>query len=222
MAYNERVRILPALVLLWSVAACAADVPLAAGWPSALILADESVRFDGVQPRFTSNQLANCSEATRAGLARWAATEQGRRTLSRLPATEYAIVVTEDSSEAAPGRAPQPGIATLAAARDHSKLKVYQVLVNPAAFHPVKDAVAVVPPLTQADMMALAWAAEMLHVDFYARGISLPHHRREDFQREWLAVATELGMPTVRHDDEADERQEWRGRSRTRRSPRGD
>jgi hypothetical protein len=49
--------------------------------------------------------------------------------------------------------------------------------------------------------MAIAWAGEMLHIYFYARGISLPHHERPDFQEQWVAIASELGMATVRHDD---------------------
>lgn len=196
-------RTLAALFALIAVAVAGEATP--AGHPSALILADESVRFDGARPVFTPNQIANCSEATRAGLVRWASTAEGRTILDRLDAAEYAIVVTEDATQPTPGRAPQPGIATLAAAGDHAKLKVYEIVVNPALFHPVKADVAVVPPLTAADMMALAWAAEMLHIDFYARGISLPHHRREDFQREWHEVAAELGMPNVPHEDEVND-----------------
>jgi hypothetical protein len=53
-------------------------------------------------------------------------------------------------------------------------------------------------------MMAAAWAAEMLHIDFYARGISLPHHSRSDFQSEWLIIATQLGFPNLPHEDESE------------------
>ena len=66
-------------------------------------------------------------------------------------------------------------------------------------------------PATPADMMAAAWAGEMLHVDFYARGISLPHHSRDDFQTEWEAVAVELGFPALRHNDEDERRYRRRG-----------
>ena len=55
-------------------------------------------------------------------------------------------------------------------------------------------------PATPADVMAAAFGAEMLHIDFYSRGISLPHHERPDFQREWRAIAVELGMPGLRHE----------------------
>jgi hypothetical protein len=48
--------------------------------------------------------------------------------------------------------------------------------------------------------MSTAWAAEMLHIDFYARGIPLPHHERPDFQERWQSVASELGFPVLQHD----------------------
>jgi hypothetical protein len=41
----------------------------------------------------------------------------------------------------------------------------------------------------------------MLHVDFYSRGISLPHHQRADFQDEWRVVARELGYPEMKHHE---------------------
>jgi hypothetical protein len=58
--------------------------------------------------------------------------------------------------------------------------------------------------------MATAWAAEMLHIYFYSKGISLPHHTRSDFQDEWRAMARELGFPDMRHDDEDVELSEYR------------
>ena len=54
-------------------------------------------------------------------------------------------------------------------------------------------------------MMAAAWAGEMLHIDYYARGISLPHHERTDFQEECRAIARELGFPNLRHSDDEEE-----------------
>ena len=60
-------------------------------------------------------------------------------------------------------------------------------------------------PTTPAQVMAAAWAAEMLHIDFYSRGISLPHHSRTDFQTEWREVARQLGFPYLAHGDESDE-----------------
>ena len=67
-------------------------------------------------------------------------------------------------------------------------------------------------PTTPADLMAIAWAGEMLHIDFYSRGISLPHHSRPDFQEEWHRVAEELGYPSATHTDQVDE--PMRGRPR--------
>ena len=54
--------------------------------------------------------------------------------------------------------------------------------------------------------MAAAWAAEMLHIDFYARGIALPHHERDDFQERWMAVAGQLGFGRMTHGMEHDDR----------------
>ena len=49
---------------------------------------------------------------------------------------------------------------------------------------------------------AAAWAGEMLHIDYYARSISLPHHERPDFQEEWREIARQLGFPNLRHTAE--------------------
>src|SRR5438045_2426515 len=56
-------------------------------------------------------------------------------------------------------------------------------------------------PSAPAQLMAAAWAAEMLHIDFYAHGISLPHHARADFQEQWREIARELGFPRLPHGD---------------------
>lgn len=167
-------------------------------------LAGEQVRFNAaLQPQFTDNQVQNSAESTRAGLSRWAATEHGQKLIAFFSKKEYRITITEDSGEDGVGRAPQPGIATLAAASDHSKVKTYDLILNPTCFkmpkgmQPLRN-----QPATAADVMAAAWAGEMLHIYFYAQGISLPHHQRLDFQEEWRTIARELGIPTVRHDDE--------------------
>src|SRR6266542_2524741 len=157
----------------------------------AILLAGEAVRFDPA-PRFTLRQLRHTAAATRAGLARWAATEHGRQIINALAAKEYDIIVLEDDADRSAGSAPQPGLATLASAGNHTKVKSYVVVLNPAFFGDGKTA----------EMMSTAWAAEMLHVWFYAQGISLPHHPRPDFQETWRAMAAELGFPAMRHDDE--------------------
>ena len=168
----------------------------------AILLAGEPVRFDPA-PQFTIRQLRHTAPATRAGLVRWAATEHGRLLINTLAAKEYDIIVLEDDGDQSAGSAPQPGIATLHFASDHSKVKTYLVVLNPAFFTDVKG----MTPLpteaaTVAELMSTAWAAEMLHVSFYAQGISLPHHPRRDFQEAWRVLATELGFPTMRHDDD--------------------
>jgi hypothetical protein len=173
----------------------------------AFLLAGEPIHFDAAkQPQFTENQVRNSADATRAGLARWAATEHGQKLIEHITANEYEVVISEDTSEGGIGRAPQPTIGTLVAANNHAKQKAYDLILNPTYFK-IPDGMEPLPnqPVTPADMMAVAWAGEMLHIYFYTQGVSLPHHSRSDFQREWRAIAEELGMPALRHDDE-DER----------------
>ena len=170
----------------------------------AIVLAGERVRFDsGFNPQFTDNQIRNSVDATRAGLAKWAGTEHGRKLIEYSSGREFEIRIVEDTDERGIGRAPQPGLATLVAANDHARPKAYEVILNPAFFK-LPAGMEPLPnqPSTPADMMAVAWAGEMLHIYFYSQGISLPHHPRPDFQEQWHAVAAELGMPAVRHDDD--------------------
>lgn len=167
-----------------------------------LLLGGEPVQFDAdLHPQYTQHQIEVVSDATRKGLAIWTRTAQAQKLMKRFSGDEYAIVVEEDLKELSPGRAPQPGIATLVAASDHSKKKTYTMVLNPSFFRVTKDQAHFSDePGSPADVMAAAFAAEMLHIDFYARGISLPHHERPDFQREWRAIAADLGMPALRHD----------------------
>ena len=101
------------------------------------------------------------------------------------------------------GDAPQPGIATLLIANDHTKMKTYDVILNPSFRPTPADAtpMSLDEPSAPAQLMAAAWAAEMLHIDFYAHGISLPHHARADFQEQWREIARELGFPRLPHGD---------------------
>lgn len=166
-----------------------------------LFLLNEPLVFDGTTPRFSHEQSRRTSPATRDGLRRWAETAQGRMLLSRFSQSDYRIVVVEDGAERGMGRAPQPAMGTMLSAGDGKRLKVYQLVLNPAF--------AVVPgagkrifrePGTAAELMAAAWAGEMLHIYFYSQGIVLPHHGRADFQRQWQEVAAELGFPALPHD----------------------
>lgn len=175
---------------------------------SVIVIAGEAVRFDAdLVPQFTPNQLMNSAVATRAGLARWAATVHGRELIESFDAAEYEIRITEDGDEEGVGRAPQPGLATLIASGDHSQKKSYELVLNPGFFR-VPEGMTPLPnqPATPADMMAAAWGGEMLHISFYAQGISLPHHQRSDFQRAWRGMAAELGMSTLPHDDGDEDR----------------
>jgi hypothetical protein len=169
--------------------------------PRAFYLAEEPIDFDrALHPLFTDHQLRGSAASTRAGLQRWASTETGRRLIAYFSTSEFRVSVIEKLDEDGAGRAPQPGIAMLVAAADHTKVKRYDLILNPdygksKGFDPMPGT-----PSTQSDMMAVAWAAEMLHIYYYSRGISLPHHERADFQEEWHAVAAELGFPALRHD----------------------
>jgi len=169
---------------------------------AAILLAGEAVRFDPA-PQFTVRQLRHTDAATRDGLARWAATPHGREIIGFFAGPEHEVIVLEDDADRGAGNAPQPGIATLAAAGDHAKVKTYVIVLNPTFYGDTRH----MKPLpteagTTAELMSAAWAAEMLHVWFYAQGISLPHHPRPDFQEAWRAVAAELGFPAMSHDDE--------------------
>ena len=168
-----------------------------------LILAGEPVLFTNGMPQFSREQLRRVSSATRAGLALWAATEHGRRLITRFNRDDYQIFVVEDGAERGLGRAPQPAIGTMISNGDRSKLKVYRLVLNPAfAEAPDVGTPLFGQPRTAGERMAAAWAGEMLHIDFYSQGIVLPHHGRADFRREWHGVATQLGFPTLEHDDD--------------------
>jgi hypothetical protein len=172
--------------------------------PRAFVLAGEPLTFDSsLRPRFSESQLQSCAPATREGLARWAATDNGHRMLERFNTSEFSVRVTEDPDESGAGRAPQPGLATLVAAMDHAKLKRYDLILNPLYGRALKFDPVPGRPSTPSDMMAVAWAGEMLHIYYYSKGISLPHHERADFQRDWREVAAELGFPSLKHDGQA-------------------
>ncbi len=171
-----------------------------------IVLAGEPVRFDANHNvAFTEAQVRATSTATREGLLRFAATQEGRRLLRHFGTSEYTIVVVESADDSEVASAPEPGIATLVAASDHSIPKKYEIVLHPIPFSLPEGATALPnQATTPADQMAAAWAAELLHIDFYSRGISLPHHQRADFQREWHDIASELGFPGMLHgeDDE--------------------
>jgi hypothetical protein len=202
-----------AVILVVSAATASKILPQTSTNETGFRLAGEHIRFDAnARPEFTEGQIRYSAEATRSGLVRWAATPGGRRMILRFNSAEYAVTVREDGQGAGAGSAPQPALATLAAASDHTKTKAYDLILNPTFSLP-KGAIPFSSgePYTPADMMAAAWAAEMLHIDFYARGISLPHHSRPDFQSEWHVMATELGFPNLPHEDESERPpRQWR------------
>lgn len=173
-----------------------------------VILGEEPVRLDAQRKvRFTEKQLSSTTVATREGFVRWAATAEGARILRHFEKAHCEIFVREDVHEPGMGRAPQPGIATLVASNNDAKRKVYELILNPMSRDVPKEMKPLPQhPATTADFLAAAWAAEMLHIEFYSRGILLPHHRRADFQERWEAVAAQLGFPTMAHDDDHQER----------------
>lgn len=174
-----------------------------------------SVRFAGeqlqlderFQPRFTEHQLRTTAASTREGFAKWAATPEGRAILAHFRADDLVVDAMESAAEPSLGRAPEPGMATLLAAHDARQVKRYELILNPhiAGEYDRADAIRLGEPATPADVMATAWAGEMLHIEFYSRGIQLPHHQRADFQSRWHAVAEQLGFPLMRHTTERGE-----------------
>lgn len=171
----------------------------------AISLANERVTFDAkCAPRFTDAQINATAPSVREGLAEWASTERGCAMIRRFDTREYEIDVIEDALETSTGEAPQPGIATLVAANDHTKVKKYELVLNPSFKTTSETLVFHDEPNEPAQLMAAAWAAEMLHIDFYSRGISLPHHSRADFQEAWREIAQQLGFPRLAHGDRDD------------------
>lgn len=166
------------------------------------VLAGESIPFDaGLRPQFTEHQVRTTSLATRDGFAKWTATPEGKSIVRRFHETEREVHVFESDLETGIGRAPQPGFATLLYAGDRTRRKRYDLILNPALAgqYSKPSELDLGLPRTPGDVMAVAWAGEMLHIDFYADGIPLPHHRRADFQERWRAVAVALGFPLVDH-----------------------
>ena len=166
------------------------------------VLADEAIRFDGdLRPQFSERQLRTSAEATRAGLVKWATTAEGKAIIARFQGKDLEVIVIESADEPTLGRAPQPGFLTLLAAGDAKQLKTYRLIVNPtlAALYNGGKSIDLGLPRTAGDAMALAWAGEMLHIEFYASGIPLPHHYRADFQERWRKVADALGMSRAEH-----------------------
>jgi hypothetical protein len=167
------------------------------------ILAGEPIRFDTeLRPTFTAKQIEGSTASVRDGFVKWAATPEGKAIIAKFRGGDREVVITESADEPSIGSAPQPGFLTMLAANDRAKLKTYQLIVNPdlaSQYNGPASTIDLGLPRTAADVMALAWAGEMLHIDFYAEGIPLPHHDRVAFQDRWLNVAASLGFPRVPH-----------------------
>lgn len=169
-----------------------------------IVLAGDPVAFDAsLVPQFTANQVRVTADATRVGLARWAATGEGRRLIRFCEDNRIVVNAVEDPEEPGIGRAPDPRLQSLVAAAHHTRVHDFELVLNPEFFRLPPGSVPLPnEPATPADAMAAAWAGEMLHIYYYARGIDLPHHTRADFQDEWREVAAELGMPSLQHGDD--------------------
>src|SRR5437764_11244507 len=131
----------------------------AALFASAFFLCGERIRFDGnLAPQFTATQVQESSAATRDGLLRYAATPHGRALIQHFDDSAYEVRVFEDPSEDGAGRAPEPGLATLISTR----FKSFVLILNPNFVIPKGMVVLPNQPATPADIMAAAWAGEML------------------------------------------------------------
>ena len=166
----------------------------------AISIANQRIAFDAKDctPHFGGDVSA---PAIRDGLRAFASTPKGCEMIRRLDTREYNVEVSEETLEDSTGQAPPPSIATIIDAVDHGKVKKYEMLLNPSFKRTNETLVFTDEPATPAQFMAAAWAAEMLHIEFYARGISLPHHSRADFQDEWREIARQLGFPRLAHGD---------------------
>ncbi len=188
-------------LLLVAVLAAIATQPSQRG--AGFVLAGESIAFTSeLRPKFSEHQMRATAGCTRDGFAQWAATPEGKAVIRRFTGGDREVHVVENTKEKGVGRAPQPGFATFLASGDATVVKRYELILNPALAGEYGDpqTVNLGLPRTPADVMAVAWAAEMLHIDFYASGIPLPHHDRIDFQERWLRVSGALGFPLVSHD----------------------
>lgn len=172
---------------------------------ASVLLAGDRVEFDQqFHPHFNEHQMRASAMATRGGLEKWAATAEGKAILERMRGDDIEVDVVERRDEPSLGRAPQPGMATMLTANDHTRVKRYQLILNPgmALLYGRDGLIHLGEPATPEEAMAAAWAGEMLHIEFYSRGIQLPHHERADFQERWHAVADQLGFPLMTHDTE--------------------
>jgi hypothetical protein len=114
------------------------------------------------------------------------------------------VIIREDPDEPTPDAA--AAFARNDARREQTTVqKRYELVLNPtiASQYDNGSSIDLGLPRTASDVMALAWAGEMLHVDFYANGVPLADHDRPDFQDRWLAVAAQLGLPNATHGTEA-------------------
>lgn len=212
MSTNAMRAAIAAVLLVVSAATAGRVLPQTSTNETGFRLAGERIRFDAnARPEFTeSSQVQRrCDPLRPREMGGHASRPRDDSPLRQRRIRGHGL---EDWDSTGAGSAPQPALATLVAATDHTKTKAYDLILNPTFMLP-KGVIPVSSgePATPADMMAAAWAAEMLHIDFYARGISLPHHSRPDFQSEWHLMAAELGFPNLPHEDESERpRREWR------------
>ena len=191
--------VLTAIVASWGLGISSAGSSQQRLSGKGFVVAGQPVLFDEVlDPQFSTLQVRSTARSTRAGFARWAQTQEGRRLVQRFRTGEYEVEIIEDHEEGSPGRAPEPGIATMLAAADHHKTKRYQLILNPTLAEQYRGTPEA-GGITEVDVMAATWAGEMLHIEFYADGIALPHHERDDFQERWTRVARQLGLPNFAH-----------------------
>ncbi|MHB0969769.1 MAG: hypothetical protein ACYC7A_15195 [Thermoanaerobaculia bacterium] len=166
------------------------------------------MRFsDELVPEFTATQIEKTVSSTRAGLAAWVKTSEGRAWVEKWKSGEYEVVVTEDGDDESLGEAREPGIAMLLAASDRKTVKRFAINLNPyVAADYTSDRVRFAEIPSPDVAMAAAWAGEMLHVSFYAAGINLPHHERPEFQERWRRAAMEHGVGKLEHVNASDRR----------------
>ena len=180
----------------------------------AISIGNQRIAFDSKDctPHFQDATTPAVSDGLRA----FASTPKGCEMIRRFDTREYNVEVSEEVLDNSTGEAPPPSIATIINAVDHSKTKSYELILNPDFKRTTEIVVFTDEPVTPAQMMAAAWAAEMLHIEYYARGISLPHHARADFQEEWRELARQLGFPRLAHGADTEDELPPQFRTRAR------
>ncbi|HUO84830.1 MAG TPA: hypothetical protein VM534_06910 [Thermoanaerobaculia bacterium] len=196
-----RCSFLVVLIALHAVALIA-EISASREWEGAPI---GGIRFGAEErPLFSPEQRRLLDRDLRRGLDLWARTLEGREMVRRYGrgGTVFVQIALEQGAGGALGSAtPLRSLSSFL----EGQQQFYRVVINPAMQGMHLDGVRTVGyvwPRSTAVLRALQIGAEMLHVDFFARGFpSGSHHSEPEFQLRWRAFAYELGCEGFPHSD---------------------